>query len=650
MVKTILKYERFYIMIALSCTNISKFYGIDCILDEISFTVNTEDKIGLIGANGAGKTTLMKILMGTEPRDSGDIFIAKDTTIGYLEQNTSIDLSLSAFDYCEEVFSDIYDLETKMRLLEKQLEDPSRSDYDELLNEYAKLQEAFDRADGYAISSKIRGILNGLGFLENDHSKPINQLSGGQKSRVGIARLLLKKPDILLLDEPTNHLDIEAIKWLENYLKEYTGTIILISHDRYFLDQVTTKIYEIEAQNLYEYTGNYSTFIKQKNAIYEADLRHYEQQQKDVRKQEDLIRKFKERGTEKLAKRAKSRENRLNHVEMMEKPRLFKTHFKIDLKAGIKSGKDVLMVEGLEKSFGERQIFSDIAFEIYRGEKIGLIGPNGVGKTTLFKILLGVLASDAGEIVYGHQIEPGYYDQELKNLTFGHTILEEIHNENASLSLTEVRGLLGAFLFTGDDYEKKVEQLSGGEKSRLSLLKLMLSTANFLYLDEPTNHLDILAKETLEDALLNYDGTLLTISHDRYFLNKICNKIFEMTPEGINVYWGNYDYYTEKIAEAAVIVKVDTETPDLTKTKQREIQRKEKEQKQQVKQLKASVEQTETLLHQLEEKLHALQLSLCEEAIFSIPEEAMRVQKEITEVEQEIENRYLELDELLEKL
>lgn len=637
-------------MIALSCTNITKFYGIDCILDEISFTVNTGDKIGLIGINGAGKTTLMKILMGIESKDSGDIFIGKDTTVGYLEQNTAIDLDISAFDYCEEVFKDIFDIESKMRALEVRLGESDESTYKSLLDEYSSLQDAFDHANGYAISSKIRGILNGLGFEEVDHKRPINQLSGGQKSRVGVARLLLKQPDVLLLDEPTNHLDIDAIRWLEGYLKEYNGTIILISHDRYFLDQVTTKIYEIEAQELTEYNGNYSQFIKQKNAIYEASLRHYEQQQKEVKKQEDLIRKFKERGTEKLAKRARSREKRLDQIEFVNKPMLFKEHFKIDLKAGVKSGKDVLMVDNLAKSYDSKSVFKDITFEIYRGEKIGLIGPNGVGKTTLFKVLLNEIERDQGDILLGHNIEPGYYDQELRNLNLEHTILEEIHDENPELSLTAVRGLLGAFLFRGDDYEKKIYQLSGGEKSRVSLLKLMLSTSNLLFLDEPTNHLDILAKETLEEALLNYDGTILTISHDRYFLNKICTKIFELTHDGIQVYWGNYDYYIEKNTESELAATGPTEVPELTKTKQKELQRKEKEKRQVVKNHKVAIQNTENLLHSLEEKLHELQITLCDEAVFSVPEKAMAVQKEIEQIESEIEQSYLELDELLEKL
>ncbi|HAS74917.1 MAG TPA: thiamine ABC transporter substrate-binding protein, partial [Clostridiales bacterium UBA8960] len=383
-------------MIALSCTNLSKTYGIEPILEDIGFTINAFDKVGLIGVNGAGKTTLMKILMGIETKDSGDIFIAKDFSVGYLEQNTNLDISHSAYDYCEEVFSDVYDIEQKLRALELKMQDDHSED---VLSEYSRLQDQFEQMDGYSISSRIRGVLSGLGFSESDYLKPINQLSGGQKSRVGVARLLLKKPDILLLDEPTNHLDIAAIKWLEGFLSDYKGTIIMISHDRYFLDQIATRIFEIEDCELSTYNGNYSSFIVQKKALFEAELKKYEKQQAELIKQETLIRKFKERGTEKLAKRAQSREKRLSHMEILEQPKLFKAHFKIDLKSGMKSGKDVLVARNLQKSYGEKPVFHDVNFEIYKGDRIGLIGPNGVGKTTLFKILLSQIDLGSGELL-----------------------------------------------------------------------------------------------------------------------------------------------------------------------------------------------------------------------------------------------------------
>lgn len=632
-------------MIALSCTGLSKAFGIDSILEDIGFTVNAKDRVGLIGVNGAGKTTLMKILMGIETKDSGDIFIAKDMTVGYLEQNTNLDISHSAYDYCEEVFADIYAIEQQLRTIEEQM----KTDHgDAILNEYSHLQDKFEKLDGYSISSRIRGILTGLGFTENDYMRPINQLSGGQKSRVGVARLLLRKPDILFLDEPTNHLDIEAIKWLEGFLQDYPGTIIMISHDRYFLDQICTRIFEIEDCELTDYNGNYTQFIIQKKANYEAELKKYESQQKELLKQETLVRKFKERGTEKLAKRAKSREKRLSHMELIEQPKLFNAHFKIDLKSGIKSGKDVLVARDLGKSYGEKNVFSDVNFEIYKGDRIGLIGPNGVGKTTLFKILLGQLSQDIGELIWGHHILPGYYDQELNTLNLENTVLEEIHDDNPKLTLTEVRSLLGAFLFTGDDIEKHIYQLSGGERGRVSLLKLMLSSSNVLFLDEPTNHLDIYSKETLEEALLNYDGTMLTISHDRYFLNKICNKIFELSATGIESFWGNYDYYQEKLNEQASAGSEDIQESTLTKTKQKEIARKEKEKKFEVKKQKLALSDLEKSISLSEEKLHQLELALCEPEVYSDHNLALKTQQQIQALKDEIADLYTELDELLE--
>lgn len=637
-------------MIALSCSGISKTYGIDTIIEDISFTINAGDKVGLIGVNGAGKTTLMKILSGIESKDAGDLFIAKDMSTGYLEQNTQINLNISAFDYCEEIFSDVFDIEQKMRALEAKMADVDAPDYQKTLNDYSRLQEAFDGHGGYAISSKIRGVLNGLGFDPSEHTKPINQLSGGQKSRVGIARLLLRQPDILFLDEPTNHLDIDAIKWLETFLKEYPGTIVLISHDRYFLDQVTTHIFEIEDHELIAYKGNYSSFIRQKAANYESALKRFEIEQKALQKQEELIRKFKERGTEKLAKRAKSREKRLAHVSPVERPKVFKAHFKINLSAGFKSGSDILKVEKLSKAYEAQPVFSGLDFEMYSGERIGLIGPNGVGKTTLFKVLIGALQADEGKMLWGHNVLSAYYDQELKNLHLEKKVIEEIHDTHPNLTLTEVRTLLGAFLFSNDDVEKYIHQLSGGERSRVSLLKLMLSKANVLFLDEPTNHLDIYSKETLEDALLSYDGTLMAISHDRYFLNKVCSKIFELTPEGLNVYWGNYDYAMEKKLEKALGDAVVDQGPELTKTQQKEIQRKEKEAKAAIRKSKNRMAELEQAIELSEETLASLEEQLCDPEVFSNPEKTLDIQKEMTRLTDEIAESYSELEELLEIL
>ena len=631
-------------MIALSCTGVSKTFGIKPILEDVGFTVNAKDKIGLIGVNGAGKTTLMKILMGIESKDAGDLFVAREMTIGYLEQNTNLDISHSAYDYCEEVFSDIYAIEQQLRSIEIQMKDDHS---DAILDAYSHLQEKFDQLDGYSISSRIRGVLSGLGFTEAEYMRPINQLSGGQKSRVGVARLLLKKPDLLFLDEPTNHLDIASIKWLEGFLHDYPGTIVMISHDRYFLDQITTRIFEIEDCELTAYNGNYTEFMIQKKALFEAELKKFETQQRELIKQETLVRKFKERGTEKLAKRARSREKRLAHMELVEQPKLFNAHFKIDLKTGIKSGKDVLVARDLAKAYNDKTIFSDVNFEIYKGDRIGLIGPNGVGKTTLFKMLLGSIDVETGELLWGHHIIPGYYDQELNTLNLDNTVLDEIHDDNPKLTLTEVRSLLGAFLFSGDDIEKKIHQLSGGERGRVSLLKLMLSASNLLFLDEPTNHLDIYSKETLEEALLNYDGTMMTISHDRYFLNKICTKIFELSPEGIDVYWGNYDYYQQKLVELNTTNADDSQEPELTKTKQKELARKEKEKKGEVKRQKLALSELEQTITQSEEALHKLELELCEPTVYLDHALALKTQQHIQKIKEEIEALYAELDELL---
>lgn len=637
-------------MIALSCTGISKMYGIEPILEDISFTINVGDKVGLIGVNGAGKTTLMKILAGVESKDEGDIFFAKDFTTGYLEQNTNLDLNISAFDYCESIFQDVFEIEQKLRALEEDMADISNPNHDKIMLDYAELQLKFEHLDGYAISSKIRGVLNGLGFDATEHHKPINALSGGQKSRVGIARLLLRQPNILFLDEPTNHLDIDAIRWLENYLKEYSGTILLISHDRYFLDQVITHVYEIEDMELSIYKGKYSDFVKQKAMAFEAAQKKYEIEQKEIKKQEDLIRKFKERGTEKLAKRAKSREKRLSHVSPLERPKVFKSHFKLHLAPQLSSGKDILKVENLSKAYGAHQVLKGLDLEIYRGERIGLIGPNGVGKTTLFKILMGTLMADAGLLTWGHQVEKGYYDQELGNLNLDKSILQEIHDENPHFTLTEVRNLLGAFLFSNDDVEKKIGVLSGGERSRVSMLKLMLSKANTLFLDEPTNHLDIYSKESLEDALTAYEGTLVMISHDRYFLNKIATKIFELTPEGLKVYWGNYDYMQAKKAEAAMLALNPEPKAQMTKTQAKEIQRKDKEQKSELKKVKLRYAEVEKTIAKKEEEAEALELKLCDPETFSNPEISMSIQKSLTVLKDEIEKLYSEFEELLELL
>lgn len=637
-------------MIALSCSNITKSYGIDVILENISFTIETGDRIGLIGRNGAGKSTLFRIITGEIPNDSGDIYKAKDLTIGYLEQAPDIQSDDNLFDYCLPVFKDIIDMETRLRSMEQEIADLSaehQSAPESLMDEYSHLLEDFSNKNGYGYKSEIRGVLKGLGFNEEEIQRPVRVLSGGQKSRLNIAKLLLKKPDVLLLDEPTNHLDIQSTNWLESFLSGYPGTLIVISHDRYFLDEVVNRIFEIENTKLLSHKGSYSEFAKFKRARYEEQLKVYESQQKEIQKQEELIRKFKQHGTEKLAKRAQSREKRLDQIERVDKPMWLDERAHIHLSTQIKSGNDVLHVKDMAMSFPNTPLFENLNFDIYKEERIGLIGPNGIGKTTLFKILLDQITATAGQFKLGHHVMPGYYDQDQSDLNPNNNIVEEISDANPSLDVVEIRTLLGAFLFKGDDVFKNVGQLSGGEKGRVALLKLMLSKANFLLLDEPTNHLDISSKEALEDAVLGYDGTLLAISHDRYFLNRVCTKIFEMQADGMKIYYGNYDYYKEKIKQAQTLSEVDLNTPAKTKTQIRDERKREKEAAAEARKLKKAQEQLELDIHTAEEQIEAYEAELCLESVYSDPEKSQEIHVKLTEVRAKLDELYETWEQLI---
>ncbi len=630
-------------MIALSCSNITKSYGIDVILENISFTIETGDRIGLIGRNGAGKSTLFKIITGEIPNDTGDIYKSKDLNIGYLEQAPEIESDDDLFDYCLPVFKDLIDMENKLRNMEHEIAELSAGHQaapETLMNEYSHLLEDFSNRNGYGYKSEIRGVLKGLGFNDEEITRPVRVLSGGQKSRVNIAKLLLRKPDILLLDEPTNHLDIQATNWLEGFLSSYPGTLIVISHDRYFLDEVVNRIFEIENTAMLSHSGSYSEFAKFKRARYEQQLKAYESQQREIQKQEELIRKFKQHGTEKLAKRAQSREKRLDQVEKIDKPMWLDERAHIHLSTQIKSGNDVLQVEKLAMSYPNTPLFENLNFDIYKEERIGLIGPNGIGKTTLFKILLGQVEQVAGQFKLGHHVMPGYYDQDQSDLNPSNNIVEEISDANPSLDVVQIRTLLGAFLFKGDDVFKIVGQLSGGEKGRVALLKLMLSKANFLLLDEPTNHLDISSKEALEDAVLGYDGTLLAISHDRYFLNRVCTKIFEMQSDGMKIYYGNYDYYKEKIKQAEQLSSEDTSNTQKTKTQIRDERRREKEAAAEARKLKKAQEQLEIDIHTAEEQIEAYEAELCLETVYSDPEKSQEIHLKLAEVKAKLDDLY----------
>lgn len=637
-------------MISISCSNIRKSYGVDLVLDGISFSLNEGERVGLIGDNGCGKTTLFNILTGEIPQDSGEVFLSKNKTVGYLKQKNNYDESLSIYEACEPTFQELIDMEQELRLFEKKItEDPTNEN---LLHEYSDTMDLFEKRGGYTFKSKIRGVLNGLGFSPEEYDTPVNILSGGQKSRLQLALLLLEEPDILLLDEPTNHLDLETTTWLENFLIDYPKTVLTITHDRFFLDSVTTKIFEIENHKLLEHQGNYSEFQKYKKELVKVQERAYEKQQKKIQKQEEIIRRFKGRGTEKLVKRAQSREKMLEKMDRVDAPKENSPTLKLRFEPNIKSGEEVLKVKNLVKSFDDETLFKNLSFDIFRGEKIGLIGPNGVGKTTLFKIILDELDYDSGEISLGHNVYTGYFDQEQQKLNPDNTVFDEILEIIPKATNTEIRNKLGLFLFTGDDVFKTIDSLSGGEKGRLSLLKLVLSDSNFILLDEPTNHLDIRSKEVLEEALNNYNGTLLIISHDRYFLNKVTNKTFEFNKDKIQTYLGNYDYYINKKKTNEKLFKVD-EGPSKTKTELKKERQERKEIKRNIQRKKDRMAKVLKEIEAHEKKLHENEKELCLESVYSDGDKVKAINEENQQLETTINKLYEEwgrLDKYLEDL
>lgn len=530
----------------LSCQNISKSFGTDEILNNINFHIEENEKAAVVGINGAGKSTLLKIIMNQEPPDTGAVVLAKDKTIGYLAQYQDISGHKTIYEKVLDSKKDIMEMEEKLRAMEADMNHFEGDALEKLLDSYHRINHEFEQLGGYAYRSEVSGILKGLGFSEEDFSHRMSELSGGQKTRVSLGKLLVTKPDVLLLDEPTNHLDIESIRWLEGFLMNYKGAVLIVSHDRYFLDRVVTKVVEIFQHKGYVYQGNYTDFAKKKAAVRAALMRQYYNQQREIKHQEEVIAKLKSFNREKSIKRAESREKMLDKIERIEKPVDDNTDIRIVLEPNVVSGNDVLTVEGLSKAFPQQKLFSDINFEIKRGERVALIGNNGTGKTTILKMINELVAPDAGTIILGSNVQIGYYDQEHQQLHMEKTIFDEIADDYPSLNNTKVRNVLAAFLFTDDDVYKRIEDLSGGERGRVALAKLMLSDANFLILDEPTNHLDITSKEILEDALKSYTGTVLFVSHDRYFINQTATRILELTGETVVNYIGNYDYYLEK--------------------------------------------------------------------------------------------------------
>lgn len=605
-------------MIVLSANDITKEYGTDVILEDVSFHVEKGDRVGIVGANGAGKTTLLNILTGEEEATSGSVFFAADTTIGYLKQKDDFDRKGTVLSSAMDLFSDLADMEKEMlevsRQAEKAASEGKEKEAGKLVERYDRLSEAFSKGGGYTYASEVRGILSSMGFPDEMLSQNISELSGGEKTRLSLACLLLKKPDVLLLDEPTNHLDIDTLKWLEQYIRNYRGTVVIVSHDRYFLDQTVNRIFEVENHHLYKYNGSYAQYAQQKKERRAEEMRRYSAQQKEIKKQEEIIRRFKQRGTEKLAKRAASREKKLENMEKMERPDAGRGSMKISFRENYESGKDVITAEGLSKSFGygtnEVKLFHDIDLHVRRGERICIMGPNGVGKTTLMRIIMGEIPPTAGYLKIGYNVDFGYYDQEQQNLTDSNTVLEELKDAYRLYSDTEMRSILGRFLFQGDSVFLKVGDLSGGEKARLSLVKLMLSGANVLLLDEPTNHLDIESKEVFEDALVEFPGAVIAVSHDRYFLNRVPTRILEMSSSGMTEYLGRYDYYVEKkqqLSSDEGETEAGPESSADKKESSREYRRKKKAEEAEERRKRRAKEAAEKAIEETEERISALE-------------------------------------------
>ena len=639
-------------MIVLSCKNISKSYGIDEILKDVTLSINEGDRVGIIGANGEGKSTLFKILSKQLSFDDGEIFIDKNKTLGYLAQHLDLDTKNTIYNEMLLVFSDLIRLEEKLLDLENKMNEPydeSKADYhNKIINDYNTSQELYSHRGGYTYKGEINKVLKGLGFSEEDFDKEISKLSGGQKTRVALCKLLLLSPDILLLDEPTNHLDLEAIEWLEEYLKSYKGTILVISHDRFFLDSVTNRTFQVINGHVNCYNASYTKFLELREKDYESQLKAYNLQQAEIKRQEAIIEKFRSFNREKSIRAAESREKALDRMEKIDAPDEEKGPAKIKFETSVKSGYDVLHAENLSKSFGDKHLFSNLSLDLKRGEKIALIGENGRGKTTFFNILMDKIKPDSGVKVLGTNVNIGYYDQEQSNLCEDKTIIDEVWDDFPELTTSQVRGALATFLFTGEDVFKTINKLSGGEKCRINLLKLMLSRSNLLLLDEPTNHLDILSREALEEAILSYDGTLIVISHDRYFLNKVINRIVELQEEGTTEYLGNYSYYVEKKLNPLRFEAYEELANGKTKTQLKEEKRKKREIEKEEKAKKLQIKKLEDEISKNEELLLALQEDLCKEEIYSNPSESERVNKEIRILEEKIEELYIKWEEINE--
>lgn len=638
----------------LSCNNISKAFGTDSILEHVSFHIEEREKAAIVGINGAGKSTLLKIIVGELAADGGDVILSKGKTLGYLAQHQDLMSGRTIYDELLEVKKPILMMEQRIREIELQMKHTEGEALEQLLETYSRLNHEFELMNGYAWQSEITGVLKGLGFAEEEFSKPIAALSGGQKTRVSLGRLLLSKPDVILLDEPTNHLDMESIAWLEGYLLNYSGTVVIVAHDRYFLDRVVTKIVELDRGKAATFQGNYSAYNEKKAMLRASQIKAYLNQQQEIKHQEEVITKLKSFNREKSIRRAESREKMLQKIEVLEKPTEVNDEMQIRLEPNVQSGNDVLTVKGLSKGFDGMPLFTDVDFDIKRGERIAIIGNNGTGKTTILKILNGLLEADAGEIRLGAKVHVGYYDQEHQVLHMEKSVFDELQDTYPTMNNTQIRNILAAFLFTGDDVFKLIRDLSGGERGRVSLAKLMLSEANFLILDEPTNHLDITSKEILENALVNYTGTVLYVSHDRYFINKTATRILDLTKGKLINYIGNYDYYLEKretleqiyTAAPASDSGSQSDSPSVSSEKQDWKQQKEEQARQRKRQ--NDLKKTEDEIHRLETRDQEIDALLCREEIFSDVAKLLELNQEKESIAQSLEVLYEKWEELAE--
>ena len=639
----------------LACNNINKAFLDKDLLKNVSFNINENEKVAIVGDNGCGKSTLLKIIVGLMKSDSGEVITAKNTNIGYLAQHQDIDSNNTLYEEILSSREDILKIEADLEETHKKMDQSTGVELDRLVAKYTSLTQEYEGKNGYSYKSEVLGILNGLGFLESDYNKTINQFSGGQKTRIALGKILLTAPEILILDEPTNHLDINSINWLENYLLNYKGTVIIVSHDRYFLDKLVTKVIHIELCKATTYLGNYTDFNEKYTKQREIDLRHYENQQKEIKHQQEVIDKLKSFNREKSIKRAESRQKALDKIERLDKPIEVNNQMRLSFKPKIESGNDVLHVENLEKSFGDLHLFKNVSFDIKKGEKVALIGDNGTGKTTILKILNRFLPADNGMFKLGTNVTIGYYDQEQQLLNPTNTLFDEISDLRPELSNTQIRNILAAYLFTEDDVFKQVSSLSGGEKGRLSLARLMLSNANFLILDEPTNHLDILSKSILEKALNSYEGTVLYVSHDRYFINTTATRILSLSNNQIYNYIGNYDYYLDKktIVESNTISSTSTSenTPNLVSSTS--VESEAKLDWKAAKEAQAAERKRQNAINKIENEISSIETRISElDEQMSNPDIASDISKlmPLSKEKDELDEKLLELMEKWEDL